>query len=135
MNSSQEEEEAGHPRGGSTSKKPTDVTVLDFSPQLAGRKFRRRWRSIQETKCNPLWKLVVVHAFHETGRGMSRGGRARGTTRASSRGRATRRKGSLREEEEGKKIGSRGNGGKRARREEDELEERREKKRKEYGQI
>lgn len=70
MNSSQEEEEAGHPRGGSTSKKPTDVTVLDFSPQLAGRKFRRRWRSIQETKCNPLWKLVVVHAFHETGRGV-----------------------------------------------------------------
>lgn len=76
MNSSQEEEgeeEAGHPRGGSTSKKPTDVTALDFSPRK--RKFRRRWRSsIQETKCNPLWKLVVVHAFHETGRKIGRAG-------------------------------------------------------------
>lgn len=75
MNSSQEEEgeeEAGHPRGGSTSKKPTDVTALDFSPRK--RKFRRRWRSsIQETKCNPLWKLGVVHAFHETGRKIGRG--------------------------------------------------------------
>lgn len=119
MNSWQEgeEEEAGHPRDSSTSKKnrPTWLRSI-FLPRVAGRKSRGRWRSIQK-------KRNATPSGNCTGRStrVSRDRRGEGVSEFT----RARRWEERRRRKENRVTWKE--------REEDELEGRR--KRKEYGQI